>query len=110
MTIDWQRASFSVKYPDPSESGIMFSLAHGYKNGQFGCWTSILLPQLLRAFEDEETGHKIGEKHISWLREIGAKGKKDIGIDMSELAGREEHLIKWLEATVAEIHAAARSE
>ena len=106
--VDWQRASFSVKYPDPSGSGTMFSLASGYKNGQLACWTSILAPQLVRALGDDAAAKSVLDAHVRRLREFGATGKADISVEMALLDGKEQEVVEWLESTVAAIQEAAR--
>lgn len=103
LMINWQRASFSVKYPDPSESGTMFSLAYAYENGGFGCWSGVLRSQLVKAFGETDSATRLADVHVSRLRELGATGKKDVGVELALLEGKEGKIIDWLEATVAAI-------
>jgi len=109
FTIDWQRASFSVRLPDPSGSGVMFSLAYGYKNGHFGCWSSCPGMQLSKVFGDGDAAERIHESHADRLRALGAVGKADLGVEMASLAGREQEVLDWLEKTASMIRQEARS-
>jgi len=107
VVIQWQRASFSVKYPDPCDTGIMLSLAHIYENGSFGCWTSIFEQQIKRVFGDTDIASRLIQDHVAGLRNLGATGKKDIGVHLTELDGREKEVVAFVEATIDAIMEAA---
>lgn len=100
VVIQWQRASFSVKYPDPRDNGNMISLAYIYENGSFGCWTSVFEQQIRRVFGDTETGNRLSQDHVAGLRKLGAIGKKDIDVQLTELDGRETDAVALVERTI----------
>ena len=98
--IQLQRASFSVKYPDPRDNGNMLSLAYVYENGSFGCWTSVFEQQIRRVFGDTASGNRLIQNHVAGLRNLGAIGKKDIGVQLTELDGREKDAVTLIERTI----------
>ena len=110
LTLDWQTASVSMKYPDPNGSGTMLSLGTIYKNGSVGCWTSVLAPQLNKTISDPKLAQQILDSHTSRGRSLGMTGKKDIGIDAAELMGKEQAIADWLEETITMIRKQADQE
>lgn len=100
LILDWQTASVSLKYPDPADSGTLFSLGYIYHNGEVGCWSSILAPQLQRAFDNPATANRILEDHTERGRQLGMSGNKDLGVNLTDVQGRESAVLEWMQKTI----------
>ena len=103
LLITWNRASFSIKFLDPSETSAPFSLAYVYEQGNLSCWASNFARRIQRVFGDGESASQIVDGHISQLKAFGATGEKDMGVMLSSLDGREKEIIDWLKSTAKAI-------
>jgi len=103
LLITWNRASFSVKFPDPSETSAPFSLAYVYEQGNLACLVGNFARRIQRVFGDGESASQIVDRHVSQLKAFGATGEKDMGVMLSSLDGREKEIIDWLESTAKAI-------
>jgi len=110
LFLDWQKASVSLKYSDPGGSGTLFSLGFIFRNGTVGCWMSVLESQLQKAISDPKTAQRIADDHANRVRQLGAEGKKDLGLHLSAVYGREPEIVKWLETTMRAIRQEAARE
>jgi len=98
---DWRITAFVIKYPDPSGSGVVFSLPVANKTGWFGFYKSCLRPQIVKVLGTEEAADRVLNSHCDRLKRLGAKlkGKDIVSVEIASLEGKEEEVICLLQET-----------